>query len=52
MKAEYVEGPQATKNFEEGMKAVFKVPKKDKAQAKKRTPRAPSARKTKRSDKD
>ena len=25
--AEYTEGRQATENFEEGMKAIFKVPK-------------------------
>jgi hypothetical protein len=52
MKAEYVEGQQATKNFEEGMKALFKVPKNAKAQAKKRTLKASSVRKTKRFDKD
>ncbi len=27
MKAEYIEGSKATENFEEGMKALFKVPK-------------------------
>jgi hypothetical protein len=27
MKPEYLEGQKATENFEEGMKALFKVPK-------------------------
>jgi hypothetical protein len=27
MKPEYIEGRKATENFEEGMKALFKVPK-------------------------
>jgi len=33
---EYVEGPRATENFEEGMKALFKVPKDDVVGAEKR----------------
>jgi hypothetical protein len=48
----YIEGSQATENFEEGMKALFKVPKDENTPTKKRTPKAPSVRKTKRSDKD
>jgi len=49
---EYIEGRQATENFEEGMKALFKAPKGQTAKSKKRTPKALSVRKTKRSDKD
>lgn len=51
-KHEYLEGPQATENFEEGMKALFKAPKGKFEGLKKRTPKATSVRKTKRSDKD
>ena len=51
---EYREGQKAQENFEEGMKALFKVPKaevvKREKQAKRQ--RAASVRKTKRSDKD
>jgi hypothetical protein len=49
---EYIEGRQAAENFEEGMKALFKAPKDQTAKPKKRTPKATSVRKTKRSDKD
>jgi hypothetical protein len=50
---EYIEGRKATENFEEGMKALFKVPKGGIAKPKKkRTPRVTSVRKMKRSDKD
>jgi hypothetical protein len=51
---EYVEGREATENFEDGMKVLFKVPKVDVARPKKnRTrPKAASVRKSKRSDKD
>jgi len=49
---EYIEGRKATENFEEGMKALFKVPKTHAEPNKKRTPKASSVRKTKRSDKD
>jgi hypothetical protein len=55
---DYIEGPKATKNFEEGMKALFKVPKErveraEKKQAKKRaTSRARKARKLGDSDED
>jgi hypothetical protein len=51
-RCEYIEGPQAAKNFEEGMRALFKAPKDQTARPKKRTPKALSVRKTKRSDKD
>ncbi len=33
MKPEYIEGKQATENFEEGMKVLFKVPKEKAAMA-------------------
>jgi hypothetical protein len=49
---EYIEGREATENFEEGMKALFKATKEKIEPLKKRTPKAPSVRKTKRSDKD
>ncbi len=58
MKAtEYIEGEQAQENFEEGMKALFKVPKAAVVKAEKRkkgktSSRAQSVRKPKRSDKD
>ena len=49
----YIEGRQATENFEEGMKALFKVPKDLVAKAlKKRGKSAPSERKPKKADKD
>ena len=55
--AEYAEGPQATRNFEEGMKALFKVPKDavvkaEKRRKKKSSSRAQSVRKPRPSDKD
>lgn len=54
---EYVEGPDAQGNFEEGMKALFKVPKDavvkaEKKAKKKRSFRAPSVRKPRLYDKD
>ena len=53
---EYTEGPEARKNFEEGMKALFKVPKAQVVKAEKRrkkaSSRAQSVRKPERSDKD
>ena len=54
MKAyEYVEGRQAKDNFEEGMKALFKVPKSEVVKREKNAKqRRASVRKTKRSDKD
>ena len=53
--AEYTEGIKATQNFEEGMKALFKVPKaeilkREKRKAKQR--KTASVRKSKRADKD
>ena len=56
-KNEYTEGKQATENFEEGMKALFKVSKDkvvraEKKQKKKRSSRAESVRKPRLSDKD
>jgi hypothetical protein len=54
---EYIEGRQAIKNFEEGMKTLFKVPKDEVVQAekkakKKRASRAQSVPKPKPFDKD
>ena len=54
---EYIEGKQATENFEEGMKALFNVPKDavvktEKKAKKKRSSRAQSVRKPRVSDKD
>jgi hypothetical protein len=53
---EYIEGPQAIKNFEEGMKALFKVSKVEVVKAEKRQKakkaRASQLRKPKTSDKD
>jgi hypothetical protein len=52
---EYIEGRQATQNFEEGMKALFKVPKDavERAEKKKRkkASRASGQHKPKPSDK-
>jgi hypothetical protein len=53
--AEYIEGTKATENFEEGMKALFKVPKNEVVKAEKKKQKAARAsrlRKTKLSDKD
>jgi hypothetical protein len=54
---EYVEGPKAQENFEEGMKALFNVPKgavvkAEKKAKKKRASRSSSVRKPHPSDKD
>ena len=54
---EYVEGKRAQENFEEGMKALFNVPKDavvkaEKKAKKKRILRSASLRKPKPSDKD
>jgi hypothetical protein len=50
--AEYTEGRQATENFEEGMKAIFKVPKDKVVKAeKKKASRASLQRELKLSDK-
>jgi len=49
----YTEGPKALRNFERGMKALFKVPKADIVPPKRmRTPKTASVRKNKCSDKD
>jgi len=47
---EYIEGREATKNFEEGMKALFKVPKNTAAKKNAKQPRRATSRKSKRSD--
>jgi hypothetical protein len=52
---EYIEGRKATENFEEGMKALFKVPKDAVVRAEKKKAKASQAlrvRKSKISDKD
>ena len=53
---EYIEGKKALENFEEGMKALFKVPKdavvKAEQKAKKKRARSASLRKSGTSDKD
>jgi hypothetical protein len=51
MKPEYREGPEATENFEKGMKALFQVPK-SAVLAKKAKKPGTTLRKAKRSDKD
>lgn len=58
-KVEYLEGPEATKNFESGMKALFNVPKDAVAKAEKKmkgkkrvSSRGQSIRKPLVSDKD
>jgi len=56
MKNSYIEGTRAQENFEEGMKALFKVSKtevvKAEKKAKKKRARAASLRKPHVSDKD
>lgn len=53
---EYIEGREALENFEQGMKALFKVPKdavvKAEQKAKKKRARSASLRKSKTADKD
>jgi hypothetical protein len=53
---DYIEGRQAIENFEEGMKALFKVPKDEVVKAEKRKKRKSvsrvSARKPRSFDKD
>lgn len=54
--AEYIEGPKAQGNFEEGMRAIFKVPKDEvvaveKKAKKKRASRRASLRRSTTSDK-
>ena len=48
----YIEGLQATENFEEGMKALFKVPKEKVVKAAKKASRPCQMKKPKLSDKD
>lgn len=55
--SEYIEGSEASRNFEKGMTALFKVPKAEVAKAEqkakqKRASRAQSVRKPHPSDKD
>ncbi len=52
MKPEYREGKEALENFEEGMKALFKVPKDKVVPLKKKVQSASSERRPKKSDKD
>jgi hypothetical protein len=58
VKPEYIEGTKAQENFEEGMKALFNVPKDEvvkaekKAKKKRSSFRAQSVRKPRESDKD
>jgi hypothetical protein len=52
MKPDYVEGPRAFENFEQGMKTIFKAPKATIERAKKKQKKASSLRKQKRADKD
>jgi hypothetical protein len=49
---EYQEGPKAKKNFEQGMIALFKVPKASVVKAEKKKRKSASLRKSKRADKD
>jgi len=49
---EYIEGRQAAENFEEGMKALFKVPKEKVAKAVKKPSRFSQTKKPKRADED
>ncbi|MGA9528417.1 MAG: hypothetical protein WBS24_09895 [Terriglobales bacterium] len=49
---EYIEGQQASENFEEGMKALFKVPKSSVAKAQKKREKHASQEKKPKSDKD
>lgn len=49
---EYIEGRQATRNFEDGMKALFKVPKDAATKKNAKQPKPATSRKSKRSDED
>jgi hypothetical protein len=46
----YIEGQQAFRNFEDGMKELFKVPKNAVAKKNAKQPRKATSRKSKRSD--
>ena len=53
MKPEYTEGPKALENFEQGMTALFKVPKTAVLRKKKKQSKQVStSRKSKNADKD
>jgi hypothetical protein len=52
MKSEYIEGKQATENFERGMAALFKVPKTAIGKARKKGRKLTAPRKKKHPDKD
>jgi len=47
---EYIEGRKATENFEQGMKALFKVPKDAVGKKNAKQQRRATSRKSKRSD--
>lgn len=49
---EYTEGPEALKNFERGMIALFKVPKTAIGKGRKRGRKMATPRKSKKADKD
>jgi hypothetical protein len=49
---EYTEGPEALKNFERGMIALFKVPKTAIGKARKKGRKLTAPRQRKRTDKD
>jgi hypothetical protein len=49
---EYIEGPEALRNFKRGMATLFKVPKSAVLQTKKQPKKAASSRKSKRADRD
>lgn len=49
---EYIEGPEALKNFERGMIALFKIPKPAIGKARKKGRKLAATPKRKRSDKD
>jgi hypothetical protein len=49
---EYIEGRDATENFEEGMKALFKVPKRKAAEVAKKPSRPSQTKQPKRADED
>jgi len=51
-KAEYQEGPEATKRFEEGMRSLFQVPKVLSKKKKQKDKPTASMKKPKSSDKD
>jgi hypothetical protein len=52
MKPEYTEGPKATENFEQAMKAIFKAPKTPTKKGKQKDKPITSQNKTKSSDRD